>query len=340
MIRLIILIFALLPYRTNAEPDLYTFQIAAGDNHSCLMSPSLVACWGDNTYRQSTAPSGILESPRQIVAAGHDSCLIDLFHLHCWGVNGRVFKTAPGLHWLAVGVDHVCYLDRPLIGCFRGLNGFGELDPPGTLEAPDQLDAGANATCAIEAGRVICWGEDRFGEANPPPLQDATKVSLGHHHACALLAGGNVRCWGQNDVGQLEVPPLGMVRDISVGLDNACAIDHAGITCWGSDSFGKSSPPPLNGVVAIATGTHHGCAIAIEGVVCWGLDNRGQASPPQDVVDALAGQVVLEVLPPLVDEAPEQVVDEVGTGRSVARGLLQDREIARLLPAIDYLIHL
>jgi hypothetical protein len=114
----------------------------------------------------------------------------------CWGVL------------TVVSLDHGD--QRPDL---LGDNRRGQASVPGALSA-SFVPRGGDVTCAIEDGRVRCWGDSTHGQLTVPPSSArVTQVAVGDGHACAL-AEGSVRCWGDDSSGQLRVPELrGRARD-------------------------------------------------------------------------------------------------------------------------------
>jgi hypothetical protein len=91
------------------------------------------------------------------------------------------------------------------------------------------ISAGNDHTCAIESGKVFCWGRvvaGLLGTGITNDLQGATQstallvssvtggfpnqnvaaISSGGQHSCAIEAG-SVYCWGSNETGQLGHEP-------------------------------------------------------------------------------------------------------------------------------------
>ena len=84
-------------------PSGVTFrQIASGWHFSCgITTEGTLACWGRNTYQQTTPPDGQFTA----VAAGWDhACAIGPGGATCWGreVDGRA-AVPPGVTFTAIG---------------------------------------------------------------------------------------------------------------------------------------------------------------------------------------------------------------------------------------------
>src|SRR5262249_26291639 len=121
---------------------------------------------------------------------------------------------------------------------------------------------GGETACAIGAGALECWGEDRYGMiggGNDNGEQDAPvagnvagvtawqQVSVGTFHTCAIADGTHLYCWGSNIDAQLgdptvlynvntprEIDPTHDWQVVSAGYRDTCAITTAGeLYCWG-----------------------------------------------------------------------------------------------------------
>lgn len=165
----------------------------------------------------------------------------------------------------------------------------------------EQLAAGGNGTCAVEAGEVWCWGYAGAGQlldATAPvgfvgktSLPEPQVVDLGSNHGCAIISGA-VWCWGNNVFGQLGnasgdagIVEAGSFTDavaVSAGGSQSCAVASGKAYCWGRNINGQlgddsyeTQPTPvevlgLTNVTAIATGSSHSCAISNGNPFCWG----------------------------------------------------------------------
>jgi alpha-tubulin suppressor-like RCC1 family protein len=128
--------------------------ITGGDGYSCGIRTQLY-CWGANSSGQlgdgttvaHLTPKSVGTSTGwdKVTAGTHHTCGIRNTRLYCWGENGEgqlgnggfVDKTSPGSR----------------------LRGTGEWTA--VSASPDYRGA---STCALEAGRLYCWGNNDFGQ--------------------------------------------------------------------------------------------------------------------------------------------------------------------------------
>ena len=86
--------------------------------------------------------------------------------------------------------------------------------------APPEYDitGGANHTCMLNEGKVLCWGNNLHGQlgngqsgvtvhssvpVEARGINDAVAVGAGWEHTCAVHATGEVSCWGDDTSGEL-----------------------------------------------------------------------------------------------------------------------------------------
>lgn len=173
---------------------------------------------------------------------------------------------------------------------------------------------GVHHTCALESGRVLCWGVNHFdmlgvGPGLPNPVTEPrpvvgldepiVQIASDYDFSCALGQSGAVYCWGDNGHGELGVGDLDR-RDrptrvagirasaIYLGFRHACAVSHDRRTawCWGSGEFGdgkrrefENKPieiAALAGVDQLATPSGHACWLRDGAMRCWGQNDNGQ----------------------------------------------------------------
>ena len=151
-------------------------------------------------------------------------------------------------------------------------------DVPVASRGSALISTGAFHTCAIEAGKAYCWGDDTFGELGdgstfsssvPVPVDTSgvlagktlTEITTGFYDTCALDSTGAAYCWGYGPYGELgdgsaassTVPVAVDTRGALAGKTlaqisgtgggqsiNTCALDSAGAAyCWGVNDFGE-----------------------------------------------------------------------------------------------------
>lgn len=214
-----------------------------------------------------------------------------------------------GEQWIeeraCVGEEPVCYQGacrhcRPGTwrchdGCQEPCNvdgawaGFSECTSCAMAPPELRLAAGWGFSCALDAGRVFCWGDGRHGQLGlrdpillgssgsvgsaPGQIEALAPIDLGAgrsvqalatggRHACALLDDGNVKCWGDNSRGQ-----LGLGDTDNRGDDPGEMGDALRAVDLGVDRY----------AVALAAGGQHTCVVLDGGDVrCWGAGAAGQ----------------------------------------------------------------
>ena len=178
--------------------------------------------------------------------------------------------------------------DIPVTDALRGVEGSGNADITGLVQAVYQWDAasqswkgyfpmladvsGANTLATLRTERDY-WVAVRepvtWAVAPGSPPGRFTAVSSGWWHTCALLESGEPVCWGAE--------PSESDWDSAVDL-------------------GQVSPPPGVRLTAISSGAFHTCGLRTDGTaVCWGAAEgavverigqvgHGQTSPPEGEV--------------------------------------------------------
>lgn len=234
--------------------------VSAGGTFGCGVSAQqMLFCWGDGTFGQigwgrlGSSPIPALatvgsERFTTVTAGEAHACALNLTGLaYCWGLdelgqlgdNRRVNSTTP----------------IPVVG---------ENGQPSSAIRFTRISAGANHTCAIDAGgAAYCWGVGLRGAlgigsriASDVPARVSSnesfrEISAGRDHSCAVTTGGNMYCWGGNGLGQLGTDTTVVQRltpvlvgsgytAVSAGDSFTCALTTAGdVRCWGWNGYGQ-----------------------------------------------------------------------------------------------------
>ena len=201
-------------------------------------------------------PAGVLF--KQLSAGNHHTCGIDTEDgLHCWGIDdGSSFD-------------------------------FGQVSdaPSGIFSS---VAAGYNHTCALNAGKAVCWGitpdnlnapeqagyEKGQVTAIPENIHFARLVA-GHSHTCGIRTDGGLECWGSTN-GQKDVPAAMNFQQLAAGFHNNCAIDsNQQLQCWGWTAWGLVEAVPTGAFQSVGCGYGHCCAVRTTGeIACWGVPNN------------------------------------------------------------------
>lgn len=252
-------------------------SLAVGYGHGCVVKSSnavaanvvvntkLAMCWGSNTSGQlgdgtktnrsfpvlvNQADKTPLTDVVEIVAGKAHSCAIvsRQNELKCWGAN-------------TYGQQGVATVDK-FVNSPKYKNGDA-------LLSIDQIALGADHTCALVKGEVLCFGRNHLGQLGDGSDQDRsfaepvrnekgdilgqiTKVAARGNQTCAIDKRSQLWCWGANDDGQLGinsqinknsavlVEKLSGVLDVAVGGAHVCAIVGEGraLFCWGKNNYG------------------------------------------------------------------------------------------------------
>ncbi|MBN1609845.1 MAG: hypothetical protein JW940_24645 [Polyangiaceae bacterium] len=237
-------------------------------------------------------------APERLALGDGQSCAV-LFggELRCWGALPRTDPDAvvglgpssdnmvafrlPSVSDVDLAEEHACAVADGRVWCW-GDNEYGQLGvadaaSPGPHRVPDatpsaaaeSVTTGRRHSCALERGRVRCWGYNSDGqlgrpnrdEALPPAsaasgLEDVVELHAGGSHTCAQPAWGVLNCWGSNSFGQIAAPLEAEFSDeahalsfyalkFSLGGSHTCAINTSGeVLCWGNNKLGQLGRQP------------------------------------------------------------------------------------------------
>ena len=317
-------------------------EVSTRYSHTCAIKDEALYCWGWNISGQlggGTITSYLVSNPNpnpvltmdsdvtQVSAGGAHTCAIKDGELYCWG------STRQG----QLGHDDGTTGDKPTPTQVKNMT-----------SGVTQVSAGGAHTCAIQSGKLFCWGSNGSGrlghddgttDDKPTPTQvknmtsGVTQVSAGGAHTCAIK-NGELWCWGRNKYGQLgdgttdDKPTPTQVKNmtsgvtqVSVGYHHICAIKSGGLWCWGRSDYGQLGdgtgttrlvPTSImdSDVTQVSAGNWHTCAIKSGALYCWGANQYGQLG------DGNTTNHSVPTLTSVLNESETRTVYAFGTGHS------------------------
>lgn len=290
--------------------DVRAQAVALGHGSTCALQESgEVACWGilpskaDDTgsegvpalHRELTA----FEAPAKQVAlsstTGAACVRLENGQVWCWGAN-----------------------DYSIVGDASAGSVASAPQPIPGVEQATWLSLGSRHACAVDDGRVRCWGSGPNGELGPGEdlvLDDpgevpntvnleaeASRVDAGQHASCAVLVNGSVWCWGVKTTNgssatgptPVRIPLSGAAVDVSTGSQYACArLTNGLVNCWGAPYWIPTEEAAASGDIwsldlgqdfatHLSVSNFHVCVtLATNRVRCWGSGESGQLGAPQ-----------------------------------------------------------
>lgn len=262
-------------------------DISAGSDHTCAIqgsSPSAttgtVFCWGkarsigNGTDNDSWVPVLVSSNDgftntavSKVAAGGNTTCAIEGGSVWCWGGAGGFAGS------LGNGTVNSSSLPIKVLPNGSGADAFSN---NGNVT---DVDASFARTCAIESGKVFCWGYEndalglggqsatpsasyanRVADSATPGFRaaTATKLHMGFNFHCAV-AGGQLWCWGYGSSGELGEGGNGSSnRPVLVGNSSP------------GTEFTNAS------LSSVFMGDSHGCAIVSGTLSCWGRGADGR----------------------------------------------------------------
>ena len=260
--------------------------------------------WGDDTYGESTPPTGA--SNFIAIAAGtyHSVGVLENGSIVQWGdyepddFHSPIVATPVGtpptnsnIVAVSAGIAHDLALTTGGKVIQWGLtNASGLQNFPTNLTGVKAISAGVERSLALLTnGTVVDWGSFapifNLNQRVPANLTNVTAISCGAYHWLALRSDGTVASWGYNTTfGETNVPAgLSNVVAIAGGGRHSLALKADGtVVAWGDDTYGQCDVPAgLSNVMAIAAGDFHSLALKNDGtVVSWGDNSDGQTDTP------------------------------------------------------------
>lgn len=136
-------------------------------------------------------------------------------------------------HKLAAGQEHVCAINSGKVICW-GLGLYSQTTALANLIDVDDVIAGASYSCATSNKKLTCGGDPQMIPSTS--WTDVTQMSGAYAHACAVRSNGKVICWGESRrATAIAVPSdLATPHQISATYTETYALTNGAIRCWGS----------------------------------------------------------------------------------------------------------
>ena len=290
-----------------------------------LLAPVFVSTFivGSNAYPVAADAPVFHAFAAEDVSSGYDAtCMLADGSVYCWGLNSEMemgnpdytrtyehkpIKASPTSEFrnenvtiVSAGEYNTCALENGSVFCW-GSYYLGTLDPTTSPIAvkvsPNDgftntnvtaLETSDSRSCAIEQGKLYCWGSNYDGELgigtvfdhqDLPQLLPAngnftntavTAFDIGRRSTCAL-EGGKLFCAGWNEFGQLGTgDTINRTVLTEVVANPATAFVNEDITLFAAAEFFT-------------------CAVRNGTAFCWGHNNMGELG------NASAGNSILPV---------------------------------------------
>lgn len=278
------------------------------NDYSQVGNPALTSRNERLPIKVSASGSFLNENVTLVSMAETDTCAVEDGVMYCWGLNyygsdgngsrdplsvatpvsanGDFTNTA--VTAMETSADETCAIEDAVLYCWGynqdseiGIGTVTESEPlPQKVSANGNfhnthvtdLSIGTNEICALEAGKMFCWGNNDYGqlgigstvsvslptEVQPNPSasftnDDITSIATTEFVNCAVRHGVTY-CWGiqvaigQGEGGDTYLPRAVHSNDgfmntavtaVSVDDQYACALEAAVLYCWGENYQGQ-----------------------------------------------------------------------------------------------------
>jgi len=239
-------------------------------NETCLIDTGgVLRCWGKNV---ENVPDTSFQNPQDLQVGGDMACLLHGKKLSCWGAALSEFSmpalTSTTHFALDPGNTFGCAIDLGKVRCF-GI-GRPEMMTPPALKNPTELWASDRIMCARDDNGTQCWGIGIEGQANPPALTNVQNITSSEYGACAIADGG-LHCWG--DMAKFNALNAQLINPFFVELAPSsllCVGDDTGMRCWDREPtrlFGM--PDSLKDSTELKVSDSQICGRDSNGLECW-----------------------------------------------------------------------
>ncbi|ROW12855.1 hypothetical protein VMCG_00004 [Cytospora schulzeri] len=297
-------------FRPGSEPSKPVVRVAAGGNHTLLLTSDGKLYWAGDSSTGACGPLSAEQKnkPGQFIA--EEVALPD---------NEAGSTAAPVRHiaatWEASVVVQADEHGRNTIVSSFGVGMKGELGqgqfivrtpsvsrvkdfPPPDTEVVGLTGCMSHVVAVLSNGEVYGWGNGRKGQlgtAVDGVAQGVRKIEgvdfrvsravCGREFTCLFgsVEGGELLVLGADKAGVKSSAPASAVgwKDVGASWGSAFILKEDGeLVSWGRDDHGQLAPPGLPQLEHIAIGSEHVVAMTQDGdVLSWGWGEHGNCGP-------------------------------------------------------------
>ncbi|KAJ4391718.1 alpha tubulin suppressor [Gnomoniopsis smithogilvyi] len=290
-------------FRPGSEPSSPVVQIAAGGNHTLLLTADGKLYWAGDS---STGACGPLSQEAKAYAAKFIAQEVAL--------PNPENDIAPPVKFIAATWESSIVVQSSTLYTFgagqKGELGLGQFIvrtptptalpsfPPPSTGIVDIAACMSHAVVVLDNGEVWGWGNGRKGQLGPlckGVAQEPVKVEGLEFKAVKAVCGreftalfgsrdtGEVCVLGTDKAGVQSSAPeraLGW-RDVGATWGGVYILNEDGtLLSWGKDDHGQLAPPGLPKLAKLAVGSEHVVALTEDGdVISWGWGEHGNCGP-------------------------------------------------------------
>ncbi|KUI56970.1 hypothetical protein VP1G_04320 [Cytospora mali] len=296
-------------FHAGSEPSTPVVRVAAGGNHTLLLTSDGKLYWAGDPSTGACGPSAVEQKNRPGQFAAQEVTL----------PKNEDGTTAPvkliAATWEASAIVQADVHGRNTIVSSFGAGMKGELGqgqfivrtpsvsrikdfPPADTEVVGLEACMGHVVAVLSNGEVYGWGNGRKGQlgtAIDGVVQEARKIEgidfkvsravCGREFTCVFgsAESGEVLVLGADKVGVKSSAPASALgwKDVGASWGSIFILQEDGIlVSWGRDDHGQLAPPGLPKLGHIAIGSEHVVAMTQDGdVLSWGWGEHGNCGP-------------------------------------------------------------
>lgn len=294
-------------FRPGSEPTSPITKIAAGGNHTLLLTADGRLYWAGDS---STGACGPLSPEAKAYAAKFIAQEVALPN-----ISGNGTTTIPPVNLIAATWESSIITQSSSALSTFGVGQKGELGlgqfivrtpsptsipsfPPSSTSVVDISACMSHAVAVLDNGEAWGWGNGRKGQLGTGctgVAREPVRIEGLDFKVARAVCGreftaffgsresGEVCVLGADKAGVKSSAPERAVgwRDVGASWGGVYILQgHGTLLNWGKDDHGQLAPPGLPKLSAMAVGSEHVVALTEDGdVICWGWGEHGNCGP-------------------------------------------------------------